>query len=37
MGLYESPYTFARLGMEIFDDILADEGLVIFIDIVQSV
>ena len=32
MGMAESPFTFARLGMEIFDDLLADNGLVLFID-----
>ena len=32
MGMSESPYTFARLGMEIFEDILSEEGLILFID-----
>ena len=32
MGIAESAFTFARLGTEIFDDMLADEGLVLFID-----
>ena len=32
MGIAESAFTFARLGMEIYDDLLTDEGLVLFID-----
>ena len=31
-GLIGAPWTFSRLGMEIFEDILADKGLVLFID-----
>ena len=32
MGLTDSPWTFARLGQEIFGDLLAKDGLVLFID-----
>ena len=32
MGLAEAPYTFARLGMDIFEDLLSGEGLILFID-----